>query len=67
MGNQFGGNFMNAGQFGLQMALVANKSLWGNNLNGFDWVLDQCKRQAFDIVSTSDNPNFNLQDIGNIL
>lgn len=34
------------------MALLANKNMWGNNMAGFDWVLEQCKRQAFDIVKT---------------
>lgn len=31
-------------------ALFANESVWGNNLNGFDWVKEQLVRQDYQII-----------------
>jgi hypothetical protein len=35
------------------MALFQNQSLWGNNLDGLDWVREQSKRQSYEIVKSN--------------
>ena len=53
---------------GLEMALFGNSGLWGNNLEGYDWVQEQVKRQAFSIINPgAKSNNAMFSDIGNIL
>ena len=47
-------------QLNLGMALVGNQSLWGNNLSGLDWVQDQMKRQAYEIVGSDKTGSLGL-------
>ena len=41
--------------------------MWGNNLSGADWVQEQIKRQAFNILSPGQQTQLNLNDIQNII
>lgn len=61
-GNQ-GGGLDIFGHFG--MALLANEKLWGNDLDGMDWVFGQMKRQAYQIVpATQAKDAFKVGDMG---
>lgn len=48
---------------GLEMTLMANRGLWGNNMDGVEWVKEQEKRQAYNIVSSGQARNLVGSDI----
>ncbi len=69
--NQFESNLFGQGfnQLNLGMALVGNQGLWGNNLDGLDWVKEQMKRQAYEIVGSNKTGSlgFGTEDLNDIL
>ncbi len=49
-------------------ALFANQSVWGNNLDGFDWVKEQLARQDYQIIKVEEKSgNFNMNNLGDFL